>query len=176
MANLRESLAATAYAGLAWDENTEKAIDRVAASGKADPLGLLLWKARYMLESVAYAAAQQELLRIYRKRYRDNPTVSAAIVGQAMREYINPACRACQGRGEMRGGQRIIVCPACNGTKIHRYGDAERARLMAISYGLTKASSHKLQWLAGLLNGVDKRVNYCLNVELERFQIVKENT
>ena len=174
MANLRETLAATAYSGLGWDENREKAIDRVAASGKADRLGLTLWKAKYMLESSAYIAAHNELMAIYRKRYRDNQTVASAIVEQALREYLSPACRACRGVGEMMVNERRVICEACGGSSIHRYGDQERAKTMKISYSLTKASSHKLQWLSGLLQGADKRVNYCLNMELGRFEVVKE--
>ena len=173
MSNLREAYAATALAGLGWDENKEKAIDRVAAAGKADAFGILLWRSKYMLESVAYAQARNQLLNLYRKRYRDNTAVSVAMVEQGLREYLAPACRVCRGVGDMLVNERLVVCEACGGCKIHRYSDSERARTMKLSFALVKASSHKLRWLLELLGTSDKRVNMVMNVELERFKIVE---
>ena len=169
MANLREAYAATGMAGLGWDANTEKAIDRVAAAGKADALGLLLWKAKYMLESVAYAQARNTLLAAYSKRYRDNMTVAVAMVEQGLREYLAPVCRTCRGVGEMMVAERRVVCESCGGSKIHRYGDQERARTMQISYALVKQSGHKLRWILELLGSADKSVNHAMCIELERY-------
>lgn len=168
MTNLREAFAVTALASLEWDENRERAIDRVAASGKAGELGLLLWKAKYQLEVDSYRRAQKALVEIYGKRYRDSPTVAAAFVGQAMREYLSPSCRACHGVGEYVVNDRRIVCETCGGSKIHRYSDEERARTMQVSYGLTKAGAHKLRWLLGLMGAEDSAVNFELNIQLER--------
>lgn len=173
MSNLREPYAATAMAGLAWSAEQEKAIDRVAAAGTTDVLGLMLWKSKYMLESAAYAQARKRILEIYRNRYsRDSVEVSGALVDQVLREYLAPACRGCRGVGEMMVGERRVICEACAGSKIHNYGNEERARTMQISYGLVKILSHKLQWLLGLLNDSDARVNYQMNIELERIRVV----
>jgi hypothetical protein len=168
MSNLREALAATSCAGLAWDETAEKAVDRVAASGFADQLGLWLWKAKYMLEASAYQHAQEALAGAYNRRYRDAPHIRIAMVEQALREYLGPNCTACHGLGEMMAGERKIVCEKCGGSRIHRYSDFERARTMKLAYGRVKASAHKLRWLVELMNDADRRVNVVLNEQLER--------
>ena len=170
MSNLREAYAATALAGLGWDENKEKAIDRVAAAGKADKLGIWLWRSKYMLESVAYSHARKAVLDAYSKRYRDNLTVSTAMVEQALREDLAPACRNCRGVGEMMINERIVICETCAGSKIHNYGDQERAMTMKLSYGLVKTAHHKLRWLLELLGTADAKVNYVMCIELERFE------
>jgi hypothetical protein len=170
MSNLRESYAATSLAGLGWDENQEKAIDRVAASGKASALGVCLWKSKYMLEGDAYRKAHKALLVIFQARYADEYFVAGALVGQAMREYIAPQCTACNGEGERMVNDGRVVCDFCSGSKTHRYSDTERAKLMQISYGTTKASAHKIRWLLEFMESEDRIVNHQLNIELERFK------
>lgn len=171
MSNLREAYAATALAGLGWDDNAEKAIDRVAASGKATALGVFLWKAKYQLESRAYQSAIKEALSLYMKRYRDSRGTAERLVDQAMREYIAPACRLCSGRGEMVLDELKVICATCEGSKTHRFTDTERATAMQLSYALTKHCAFKIKWLLGLFGDEDKRVNYILNIELERIDI-----
>lgn len=168
MSNLREAYSHVSFASLEWDETTERAVDRVAAAALASPLGLLLWKAKYLLEVDAYKRAQTALNEIYRKRYRDTPTVAAALVGQALREFLAPSCRTCRGVGEHMLEDRRVVCETCNGTKIHRYTDQERAGTMQLSYGLTKHAAHKIQWLLGLMGDEDRQVNLVMRQQLER--------
>ena len=59
--NLREPYAATAFAGLGWSEISERPIDRVAAAGLADSLGVSLWKAKYQGSSGAAIRASAQL-------------------------------------------------------------------------------------------------------------------
>jgi hypothetical protein len=169
MANLRESYAATGYASLEWSELGEKAIDRVAASGKCSKLGVSLWKAKFLLESAAYQKAQRELLLVYKTRYfHDDQIIGEALVSQALVEYIAPQCRVCNGEGERIVNDLKVVCEACSGSKMHRYSDKERALRMQMSYGRTKASAHKLRWLLNFMQDEDRTVNLQMNVELER--------
>lgn len=168
MSNLREAYSHVSFASLEWNENTERAVDRVAAAALANPLGLLLWKAKYLLESDAYRRAQTALGEIYGKRYRDVPTVRAALVGQALREFLAPSCRTCHGVGEHMLEDRRVVCETCGGSKIHRYTDQERAGTMQLSYALTKHCAHKLQWLLGVMGAEDSKVNAEMCRQLER--------
>lgn len=168
MSNLREAYSHVSFASLEWNDTEEKAVDRVAAGALANPLGLLLWKAKYLLEADAYKRVQTALCEIYGKRYRDAPTIRAALVGQALREFLAPACRTCHGVGEHMLEDRRVVCETCGGSKIHRYTDQERAGTMQLSYGLTKHAAHKLQWLLGLMADEDRRVNAVMCRQLER--------
>jgi hypothetical protein len=166
--NVREPFASTAFAGLSWSPLEEKAVDRVAASGKVDPLGLWLWKAKYQLESNAYKHAQAALAEIYAKRYTDAPPIAAAIVAQALREFLAPSCRDCRGVGEMLVNDLRVVCETCGGSKIHKYNDFERARTMQISYAMTKRSGFKITWLLGVMGQHDRTANAVMCRELER--------
>lgn len=168
MADLREAYSHVSFANLEWEEGVEKAVDRVAAGGRIDPLGLLIWKAKYLLEPDAYRKAQIALCEAYGKRYRDAAPVAAALVGQALREFLSPTCRDCRGVGEMMVNERRVVCETCGGSKLHRYSDEERARTMQLSYGLTKHAAHKITWLLGLMGRVDRLANAVMCEQLER--------
>lgn len=169
MADLREAYSATALASLEWSEERERAIDRVCASGKASPLGVNLWKARYMLESAAYESSKKGLIALYLERYRrEEPRVVAAVIDQCLHEYLSPFCSTCNGAREMMVGELKAVCASCQGSGIRRYTDEERAGMMKVSYGLTKRLAHKFKWLMGEMHGMDRDVNVVLAEQLER--------
>lgn len=168
MANLREALVATSLASFAWADS-ERAIDRVAASGKCPRLGVDLWKARYMLEARAYHDARKGLIVMYRERYiRERLDIVERLVDQGLHEFLSPFCKACLGAKEMMVGELKVMCGVCMGVGVKKYTDEERASCMGLSYGLTKRLAHKLRWLNGEMQALDKEVNIQLNIELER--------
>lgn len=167
--NLREAYSATALASLEWSEERERAVDRVAAAGKASPLGLSLWKARYMLESSAYQSSKAGLTALYRVRYsREEPRVVAAVIEQCLHEYLSPFCLTCNGTKAVMVEELKAVCPGCHGSGIRRYADEDRAGTMQLSYGLVKRLAHKMRWLLGEMQGMDRDVNKVLAEQLER--------
>lgn len=168
MSDLREALAMTSLASLEWADH-EKAIDRVAASGKASPLGVNLWKARYMLEVKAYQSTREGLIALYRERFRrEEPRVIASVIDQCLHEFLSPFCVSCSGARELMAGDLKVVCETCDGTGVRRYGNEDRARAMKISFGLVKRLEHKFRWLLGEMQGLDRDVNKVLAEQLER--------
>lgn len=168
MSNLREALAATALANLGWSEG-ERAIDRVAASGKCPRLGVDLWKARYMLEAQAYADAREGFRALYKERYiREHQNVTDRLVDQCLHEFLSPFCSTCGGAKEMMVGELKVTCSTCDGVGVKNYTDEERAGCMGLSYGLTKRLSHKFRWVLGVMQALDTEVNRLLNIELGR--------
>ena len=169
MANLREAVAVTGLASLEWSGERERAIDRVAACGKCSPLGVKLWKARYMLEAKAYQDARGELISLYSARYvRERREIAEKIADQALHEFMSFFCATCNGAKEVMVGELKVTCSACLGSGVKRYSDAERATSMQLSYGLTKRLRHKVGWLLGEMSAIDRLVNSQLNSELER--------
>jgi hypothetical protein len=169
LADLREALSVTSFASLAWSEERERAVDRVAASGRASPLGLLLWKARYMLESSAYQSSKDGLRALYVSRYpREEPRLVASVIEQCLHEYLSPFCSTCNGAREMMVQELKMICAACNGSGVRKFSDEERARAMKVSYGLVKRLGHKFNWLLGEMQGLDRDVNKVLAEQLER--------
>lgn len=170
--NLRESFAATHHASLAWSPDHERAIDKVAASGMCDPLGVLLWKARYMLESWAYPQIEEEMFfRMGRefKGYRKiNPVILRRVAKQSLTEFVFNKCTTCKGRGHIPNGDLIISCEDCIGSGVRRYTEQDRAE----GTGLSKERVAKLQrhfrWCAELMGSLDVEVNREMARQLER--------
>lgn len=169
MANLREALAATSVASLEWSEERERAVDRVAASGRAPALGVQLWKARYMLEAKAYQDARRGLIRLFLERHpAEKPSIAEKCVDEALSEFLGPACSSCSGARELVTENLRVVCEACGGSGLRRYTDWERASRMQISLQWVRTLSRKLSWLAGELGSLDRAVNSVISDELER--------
>lgn len=168
--NLREPYAATALAGLGWSEISERPIDRVAAAGFADGLGLALWKAKYQGSVKAMNTAARGLFKLFGSRYKsESDDMCLRITAQCFLEYLNPGCEVCLGRGEavLTNGVKII-CRGCQGTQVKRYTDSDRARSMDISIGMSRAIAHKIGWLSAEINRLDGSVNGVMNEQLER--------
>lgn len=168
--NLREPFASTAVAGLGWSEISERPIDRVAASGFADALGVRLWKAKYQDSSTDAVSAVNTLADKVKQRYKaENKDTCYRIAFQCLIEYLKPHCLLCMGRGEtkLQNGVKII-CRECRGTQVKRYTDFDRARSMQISLAKTRAITHKLSWLSDEIQRLDMGVNRVMNEQLER--------
>ena len=169
MSNLREPLSSAALSSLEWSPIVERTIDRVAASGKAPRLGLDIWKAAYGLESKAFNDAIEALTEAYLGRYkRESPELAAKICEQIVGEYIAQFCISCQGSREVMCGDLKVICNDCAGSGVRKYTDAERARMMKISFGLVCAIRHKFSWAYNHLSENDKAVNIVMVRELER--------
>lgn len=146
---MRESLAATHHANLQWNPDTERAIDKVAASGLCDALGILLWKAKYMLESPAYREAEKQLrVRVKDQFKREAWLILEKVTEQGLREYLSDRCNACLGAKEMIVGSRRIECEVCSGSGTRKFEDHERATAMGLSLGRVKTLQRHFSWLS----------------------------
>lgn len=168
IANIREGYAATGMANLDWSEIQERAIDKVAAAGRVSAIGVLIWKSKYGLESVAYRELAKQLLVVYRNRYSDRREIAETLVDQALREFVAGQCSLCKGAREVLHSQLMVTCPDCHGSGIRRFSDAERSTSMQMSWGLTKRIGHKITWMLGFLTAEDKAVNQQMSSQLER--------
>lgn len=167
LSNLREALASTVLASLEWSPEVERAVDRVAASGKVSPLGLAIWKARYCLESSAYEKACKLLTQWFRETYTNEQRwVGEKVAEQALYEYIFHFCQTCNGVGELVVEDLKVACPECKGSKLKRYSDKERCVRMKISWAMTKALTRKMQRAIGKVFDEDNIVNRAMAYEL----------
>lgn len=163
-------MAATGYASLQWNPDWERAVDRVAAGGKVDVLGLSLWKARYMLEVGAYHDARQRMMERYPKRWPKMPyRLMAGVIDQCLHEYLAPFCRVCLGAKEMIIDKKRVLCSKCEGSGLRRYSDSDRARGMKCSLvEIAKKAAPKFECIMGELTWMDAEVNRQMVAELER--------
>lgn len=168
MANFREALAATHHASLEWHER-EAAVDRVAASGKADRLGVCLWKAKYMQEVWAYLECRRELRKRFLVRYKyENWGIAGKLVEQALTEFIACFCPDCLGKKEQLYENLRVICRGCAGSGIRLYSDIDRSKMTKLSLQRCRSLENKFDWIQRLISEEEGRVNYVLNVELER--------
>lgn len=171
MTDLRQAYAATSLANLQWSEITERPIDRVAASGLCDDLGVLLWKAKYMLESSAYKEAEKKLaIRIQVKFHREPELICLKLSEQTLKEYVGDKCKKCNGAKEIIGKYRREVCDVCSGFGIRRWTDFERARAMQIALGRVKSLQRHFNWSSNLIMTLDADVGRQMNVYLGRWE------
>lgn len=141
----------------------------MASAGKASALGVNLWKAKYMLESVAYKDAIKELSLLYLDRYRrEDRETAQKLVEQALSEYLAAFCQTCKGAREMVVNELKVVCMECDGSGIRRYTDYDRAVVLKMSLQRVKSLARKMQWLAEQIGTLDRDVNMVLKFELER--------
>ncbi len=167
--NLRESFASTHHANLGWNPDHERAIDKVAAAGLCDELGVLLWKAKYMSESWAYKKARTILLNTHSERFKNEArAIVDAVVDQCLHEYLSDMCQWCKGAKEVMAGDRRVICDGCQGHGIRRYTDNERARSMKLALGRVRVIQRQFRFLTELIGTQDGAVNKQLSFYLER--------
>jgi hypothetical protein len=168
--NFRECYAATGFASLEWSDISERPIDRVAAAGLCkDPLGVLIWKSKYCLESVAYREAQKQLSERLKEKYPlEAGLILDKLAEQCLREYLSDKCKACHGAREMIVGSRRITCEVCSGFGIRRWTDFERARGTGLAIGRVKTLERKFSWTVNLLLTLDSEVNRQIEFYLGR--------
>lgn len=129
---------AVAARSLKFDANIEatREIDRVAALGLAtrgNALGAELLHA----EAQNADSTRRAVLMVARaliKRHRLARRIAERVAQAALFEAMNQACSACGGRGVQQWGAVVSVCVACDGTRLHRYSDAQRASLCGVAH------------------------------------------
>lgn len=169
MTNVREGYSATILASLEWSSERERAVDRLAAAGLADELGVALWHARYCNESAAYLKARGLLVKRFLAHYKsEKPETAQRVCEEALSEWLGPACTTCNGARELLHEGLRITCDSCGGTGIKRYSDFERAGRMKMSMAHVRVLSHKLTWVAREIGTLDRQVNIVIATALER--------
>lgn len=170
MTNLREAYAATHHANLDWNEERERAVDRVAAAGMCDALGIALWKAKYMLEVAAYHESKKLLVALYRdgRSKFETPAIVEKIADQVLHEYLSDKCSACGGAKELVEDNLRVTCAKCDGSGVRRYTDMERARTMQIGLDRVRRLDRGIRWLAAEISSRDLDVNSLMADQLER--------
>ena len=167
--NLREGISSTHHANLGWDADHERAIDKVAALGLCDELGVLLWKAKYMSESWAYVKARRILIGLHSDRFKNEARlVVDSVVEQCLHEYVSDMCQWCKGAKEIIANERRVICGACGGHWVRKYTDRDRAVHMKLAMGKVQKMVRQFESLHRIIRDQDSRVNGVLIEQLER--------
>lgn len=121
---------------LSWEEDFEKAIDRLTAFGMSDPLGAALWRLKYLNDAAAHKRALYLLVKKARDRLRA-PDLDYLIqmARGVVREWTIDACDTCHGVGSVTEHRALVKCSKCGGTGTKRYTDRERERYCGLPAG-----------------------------------------
>lgn len=126
----------TVAGSLEWDDNNERAVDRVTAIGmsaRRNELGAAMLHA----EALDEAAMRKVILLVVRKlnhKHRIARGFANRIALAVLHETMCPGCIYCGGKGEIQQGDMVTGCSVCNGTGWHRYTDADRSSLVGGAY------------------------------------------
>ena len=135
--SLKESLGSAISHG--YLENPE----RIAALSRAGKLGSLMWRWRYGGQDLALFASnlltRRAAKRLKIRGYQADYEKLRKLCAQVLREWYSPECQTCLGVKEVAGEHKRIVCEACNGVGIKRYGDYERSEAIGVSLATYKA-------------------------------------
>lgn len=191
MADLREDVALAGNPANLWTERRVRDGDvKLAALGKADRLGALLWRLKYRGEArlarqcMVLLAAQLREDHRWQRTVRGRSRTRGATGGEeavradlidrlafrVLMEWVNDRCTTCHGRGSVGSIGSVVICPACAGSCRQPQKILDPAR--ALDLGVTR-SQYYMRWLwviealLGQLAQVDEDVKSVLKSELK---------
>lgn len=124
---MQERIASDVHStNLAWDENYQKAIDRITALGMTDALGAELLRFKYSCDRSAGARALHLLAHKAKFALKVELSYARSLAKAAIKEYLIDGCEKCNGTGIVMDGARAFSCRKCEGTGVKRYSDTER--------------------------------------------------
>lgn len=122
---------------LEWRDNQTRPIEYVAAMAEASALASDIFRARHhdrlALRRATMMLAYKARQLGKKKRLHLSPHQAETFAIAALIELLTPQCNACGGASTAVTNNLKIMCPTCNGSGVHRYSDAERARHCGIN-------------------------------------------
>lgn len=173
--NFREMVGlATQSSNLKMAEWSERAIDRVAALGKAgaiSPLGEHVFRWLYGGDPYSAVTVQEILVAaLYGNLgHRLSTDEALAVARYAMFEFSGGRCRTCEGArvAELANGE-IIVCHVCVGSGLAKVTNEARARGMGVDRREYRRMEGPLEMALDWLREADRLTNAAVGRELGR--------
>ena len=144
----------TVASSLEWDENAERAVDRVTAialSARRNELGSVMLR----VEALDDASLRKAVLLVARRlnhQFRITRGFAERMAVAAVQEYMQPGCITCGGTGSVTQGV-VMVCIRCDGSGFRRYSDADRRTMIGGSFN-KKAYEDALQFVRDSVRSV----------------------
>jgi hypothetical protein len=134
---MRESLASAINSSHLEEKEWETSIDKIKALGYTAKEYAIGIDAIHLIDSLQPQAYKQIIYLLARKAnakfsIKAPRSMTIKICNQVIKETAFPQCRTCDGRGEARNDEQVITCPSCQGSRMHRHSDIERAQALQI--------------------------------------------
>lgn len=141
---IRERIASDVHSSnLAWNENHQKAIDRITALGMTDALGAELLRFKYANDRHAGTRALHLLAHKAKFALKVELSYARTLARAAIKEYLIDGCEKCNGTGIVKDAGHASSCTKCGGTGVKRYSDSERALAAGLPVDSWRAHAKK---------------------------------
>lgn len=136
---------------LKWNDEFERSIDVVTASGHASTLGGILVRLKGG-DSASFKPALYLLVKKQPERFTRN--MAEKICKQALYEWAYDKCQTCLGAKEtqLKNGV-IITCQDCGGVGVRHWKDWERAQSLGLPLKVYRR--HWFHHIPAVLNQID---------------------
>ena len=157
----RSSLSRTLHGSLEGsDSDHQSNLDRLTAFSLATRLGTLLYRLKYDLDSSVHNDAVSAL--------RQAAGVSLEAASVAISEWLDPNCKRCGGKAQMKVAEKLILCPACTDHPgKHRFSDQSRASFLRVSLGTAKRMSGAIRRAHETIGSADRHVSGTMSAQLK---------
>lgn len=153
-------------------EFKEVPIDRVGALARASKLGRALWHWRYAGQpchrEVLALTVRKAQGRFQISRRHPDYEILIRASKQMLIEWYFPKCRSCRGAAEQIIDNKRVLCPNCEGTGLHRYGDYERIDGLGVDKQEYRRWEPRLRDIHLIISGADVGAVLRCKIELER--------
>ena len=133
MSDLRKDVAhAITGHDLSTEELFESAVDQIYAFAYGDPLGIAIWRLKWIYDRSTFETAIDLLADRIEVRKAGAQGMRKRVAQVAIEEHLNDLCSVCGGRDHIVADSMRVSseCGACNGSG-HRRPDAEERMLHA---------------------------------------------
>ena len=157
----RSSLSRTLHGSLEGsDSDHQSNLDRLTAFSLSTRLGTLLYRLKYDLDSSVHNDAISAL--------RQAAGVSLEAASVAISEWLDPNCKRCGGKAQMKVAEKLILCPACQDHPgKHRFSDQSRASFLRVSLGTAKRMSGAIRRAHETIGSADRHVSGTMSAQLK---------
>ncbi len=170
--SLRQRLASDLASGnLTHSPLIETGADRIGALGLSDRLGAAMWRilAEHDVGATREAVAILSKLLTRGRLGRKRSASLVRLCWVCVQERLADKCRKCGGRGFIYNKEGVADhCSACEGTRIGRHSDTERARQMGWTKEVYRKWEGSFADAHRLLADSEVRVGRQLSKQLER--------
>lgn len=137
---MRESLASAINSSDLKQREKPCSIDKVTTLGMASVGNDSIGADSIRFVEALNAKSYKELLYGLAKRLQRDTgfknitrSMTHKICDVVIKEAALVSCHTCLGAKEIKGENKLFVCPTCNGTGLHRYTDRERAMALGMT-------------------------------------------
>jgi hypothetical protein len=120
-------------------KETHCTVDVVHSMGIAGieyPIGIAALRFIHGLDAKAYTELLYGLQRKAGRKMKCDKSVLLKVCKQVIKEAADVKCHFCKGIAHGIVNSKIIQCPECNGSGLHRHTDMQRAQAIGIAFDI----------------------------------------